>query len=174
MLTCYQQQPRPVMRKSLLLLVFCASTLLVGCNDLCDNEAPAEHASPDGRWKYVSFDRNCVATTGSNLQISVLPSSQSLSNEAANAFAADGSHGATSFVAQPEWLDSHPQWSPQNRPFVVTSKPAILRLLLDISLGTASDRAANWVAVRSSLSSRLSQLFAVATFFGEKYCTRMA
>ena len=65
-----------------------------------------------------------------------------------------------------------PQWSPQNRPFVVTSKPAILRLLLDISLGTTSDRAANWVAVRSSLLSRLSQLFAVATFFGGKYCTR--
>jgi hypothetical protein len=77
---------------------------------------------------------------------------------------------AREHIAEP----TAPQWSPQNRPFVVTSKPAILRLLLDISLGTASDRAANGVAVRSSLSSRLSQLFAVATFFGEKYCTRMA
>ena len=50
------------------------------------NEAPAEHVSPDGQWKYVSFDRNCGATTGSNLQISVLPVSNALSSGTANAF----------------------------------------------------------------------------------------
>ena len=95
------------MRNPLLISVVCALALLIGCNELCDNEAPAEHPSPDGQWKYVSFDRNCGATTESNLQISVLQSSQSLPNEAANAFIADGNHGATTFVAQPEWIGSH-------------------------------------------------------------------
>ncbi len=95
------------MRNVLLLLALCALALAIGCHDLCGNEAPAEHASPDGQWKYVSFDRNCGATTGSNLQISILPSSQSLPNQAANAFIADSNHEATTFVAQPEWIDSH-------------------------------------------------------------------
>jgi hypothetical protein len=76
---------------------------LCGC---CGNEAPAEHLSPDGQWKYVSFDRNCGATTSSNLQISVLPASKALPNEAANAFIADDNHGTTRFVAQPEWVSA--------------------------------------------------------------------
>ena len=80
-----------------------AAALLTGC-DTCANEAPAEHLSPDGQWKYVSFDRNCGATTGSNLQVSILPASKSLSNDAANAFIADDDHGKTTFVAQPEWV----------------------------------------------------------------------
>ena len=75
--------------------------LLIGC---CENEAPTEHASPDGNWKYVSFDRNCGATTASNLQICVLPAKDSLPNAGANAFIADDNHGATRFVAQPKWL----------------------------------------------------------------------
>jgi hypothetical protein len=72
----------------------------------CSNELSSEHVSLDGHWKYVSFDRNCGATTGSNLQISVLPTNVSLPHEAANAFIADDNHGATQFVAQPEWLSS--------------------------------------------------------------------
>ena len=93
------------MRKLLLILVaFVGCGLLAGCTDRCANEAPAEHVSPDGKWKYVSFDRNCGATTGSNLQVSVLPTSQKLPNEAANAFTADDNRGATRFVAQPEWV----------------------------------------------------------------------
>jgi hypothetical protein len=80
-----------------------AAAFLTGC-DTCANEAPAEHLSPDGQWKYVSFDRNCGATTGSNLQVSILRSSKSLPNNAANAFIADDNHGKTTFVAQPEWV----------------------------------------------------------------------
>jgi hypothetical protein len=91
------------MRQATVLFIFACLTLMVGCED-CQNEAPAEHVSPDGQWKYVSFDRNCGATTGSNLQISVLSVSKSLSSGAANAFIADDNHGATRFVAQPEWL----------------------------------------------------------------------
>ena len=89
----------------LLVLVGCFAgcSLLVGC---CDNENPAEHLAPDGAWKYVSFDRNCGATTGSNVQVSVLIASRQLPNESANAFIADDDHGATRFVAQAEWVSS--------------------------------------------------------------------
>src|SRR5215472_8531518 len=68
------------MRKLLPMVLFAPAMLLVGCG-LCANEAPAEHPSPDGQWKYVSFDRNCGATTSSNLQISILPVSKSLPND---------------------------------------------------------------------------------------------
>jgi hypothetical protein len=91
------------MAKPPFFLFLLAMNRMVGCTD-CQNEAPAEHASPDGQWKYVSFDRNCGATTGSNLQISVLPVSNALSSGAANAFIADDYHDATRFVAQPEWM----------------------------------------------------------------------
>jgi hypothetical protein len=87
-------------------LLFCALVLCLGLGGCCANEAPAEHISPDGQWKYVTFDRNCGATTGSNLQISVLPASKRLPNKAANAFIADDNHGATRFVAQPEWVSA--------------------------------------------------------------------
>jgi len=95
------------MRNALILFSLTFIMVVVGCADFgCTNEAPAEHFSPDGQWKYVSFDRNCGATTGSNLQISVLPASKALPRGAANAFIADNDHGATRFVAQPEWLSS--------------------------------------------------------------------
>jgi hypothetical protein len=90
------------MQKLLLIMVFVITILLAGCD--CANEAPAEHLSPDGRWKYVCFDRKCGATTGNNFQESVLPASKSLPNSAANAFIADDDHGATRFVAQSEWI----------------------------------------------------------------------
>ena len=92
------------------LVVFACATLFVsvGCRHSgCENEATSEHVSPDGQWKYISFDRNCGATTGSNLQISVLPAPKSLPSDAANAFIADDNHGATRFVAQPDWLSDH-------------------------------------------------------------------
>jgi len=95
------------MRKAALIATLAVSALMIGCNDVgCENEAPAEHLSPDGQWKYVSFDRNCGATTRSNLQISVLPANKPLPSGAANTFIADDNHGETTFVAQPEWLSS--------------------------------------------------------------------
>jgi hypothetical protein len=87
---------------ALTLALLLVALFMVGC--VCDNERLAEHTSPDGQFKCVSFDRNCGATTGSNLQISILPASNYLPNTAANAFIADDNHGATSFVAQPEWV----------------------------------------------------------------------
>jgi hypothetical protein len=107
-------------------VLFLVACLTAGCTDSgCQNEAPAEHVSPDGQWKYVSFDRNCGATTGSNLQISVLAASQSLPSGAANAFIADDKHGATRFVAQPEWLSGRKlriAYSPKARIFKKEAK----------------------------------------------------
>lgn len=103
---------------------FAFVVVLVGCVD-CANEAAAEHLSPDGQWKYVSFDRNCGATTGHNLQVSVFPASKPLANEAANAFIADDNHGATRFVAQPEWVSARElriTYSPKARIFKKESK----------------------------------------------------
>jgi hypothetical protein len=105
------------MRKGVALFEFACLFVMMGC---CDNEAPSEHLSPDGQWKYVSFDRNCGATTSSNLQISVLPASKSLPSGAANAFIADDNHNATRFVAQSQWLSSRKlqiAYSPKARVF---------------------------------------------------------
>ncbi len=108
------------MRQATVLFIFACLTLMLGCTE-CQNEAPAEHVSPDGQWKYVSFDRNCGATTGSNLQISVLAVSKSLSSGGANAFIADDNHGATRFVAQSEWL------SPRRLRIVYSSKARVFK-----------------------------------------------
>ena len=92
------------MRESPVLLLLAVLLMLAGCTKSnCANEAIAKCSSPDGQWKYVSFDRNCGATTGNNLQISILPASESQPSSAANAFIADDNHGATQFLAQPEW-----------------------------------------------------------------------
>jgi hypothetical protein len=109
------------MRNHFVLALLFAMTTLVGCDSGYNNEAPAEHLSPDGQWKYVSFDRNCGATTRSNLQVSVLPASGALPRGAANVFIADDDHGATTFVAQPEWL------SPRKLRITYSSKARIFK-----------------------------------------------
>ena len=90
--------------------VLCLAFSIFGClllSGCCANEAPSEQLSPDGEWKYVTFDRNCGATTGSNLQVTVLPAAARLPNEAGNAFIADDNHGAAGSIARLEWLAPH-------------------------------------------------------------------
>src|SRR5437867_10594463 len=90
--------------------VLCLASSILGCLLLwgcCANEVPSKHLSPDGEWKYVTFDRNCGATTGSNLQVTVLPATAPLPNEAGNTLIADDNHGATGSIAQLEWLAPH-------------------------------------------------------------------
>jgi hypothetical protein len=78
---------------------------LIGCHHyVCDNELLSEHSSPDGRWKYVIFRRDCGATTRTNFQISVLPISVPLPNEPADAFTGDDNHGATPYIAEVMWI----------------------------------------------------------------------
>jgi hypothetical protein len=94
--------------RTLWLALVAIGCLLLGCNnDLCGNQPLSEQRSPDGKWKYVAFDRNCGATTASNFQVSVLPAALSLPNESGNAFAGDYNHGAASYVADVEWIGSN-------------------------------------------------------------------
>src|SRR4051812_44498604 len=89
-----------------ILIPFCVFAVSLLLNSCCANEVPVEGLSPNRQWKYVSFDRNCGATTGRNLQISILPASKPLPNNAANAFIADNNRGAARFVATPEWVSA--------------------------------------------------------------------
>lgn len=85
-------------------LLVAVCLLLNGC---CENEVRSEHVSPDGKWKYVTFDRNCGATTADNFQVTVLPATAGPSDSAGNTFIADDNHGAARFVALAEWLPPH-------------------------------------------------------------------
>lgn len=52
----------------------------------CENEVREVLVSPDGAKKLVIFSRDCGATTGFNVQISVLDRSQELPDAAGNLF----------------------------------------------------------------------------------------
>lgn len=58
-----------------------------GCSDLmCGNTVKAEARSPDGAWTAVAFIRDCGATTGYSLQVSVLPAGLRLPNDPGNLY----------------------------------------------------------------------------------------
>jgi len=63
-------------------------TLCFVLNGCCENEHPAQRLSPDGKWKYVTFQRTCGATTSANFQVSILSASKSAPNEPGNTFIA--------------------------------------------------------------------------------------
>jgi hypothetical protein len=63
--------------------------LLANCRLSCENRILAESQSPDGRWKAVSFSRNCVAVAGycpSVSYVSVLPAREELPEGEGNVF----------------------------------------------------------------------------------------
>jgi hypothetical protein len=80
--------------------------LLAFATSCCGNEDVAEHPSPDGTSKYVTFSRNCGATTGFNVQISVLPARRGLPAHPGNTFIGDDDHGAAPFVARAQWVSN--------------------------------------------------------------------
>ena len=57
--------------------------------------AQSHYPSPDGALKVIVFERGCGATVGPNVQMSLLPSSTPLPNEAGNTFVIDSNHGAS-------------------------------------------------------------------------------
>jgi hypothetical protein len=79
----------------LLLLVVSA------CVDPCGNRVLVELPSPDGRFKVVTFERDCGATTDASTQVSIIPSGERLvtaptkfrSTHPGNVFVADTNHG---------------------------------------------------------------------------------
>jgi hypothetical protein len=57
--------------------------------DMCANSVLTESVAPSGRLKAVVFERDCGATTNFSTQVSILPASETLSNEGGNVFVAD-------------------------------------------------------------------------------------
>ena len=78
----------------LALFLLVLGLLMAGC-DPCENESAVEHRSPDGKWKVVVFERDCGATVGANVQMSMLQASKTPPNEAGNLFVIDSNHGAS-------------------------------------------------------------------------------
>ena len=63
--------------------------LLTGCSQ-CENDQLSEAPSPSGKLKAIAFSRNCGATTGFNVQVSVVPKESKIGNDSGNALVADG------------------------------------------------------------------------------------
>ena len=72
----------------------CVAAFIHAADTMCGSEILHSVASPDGKNKAVIFQRDCGATTDFSTQVSLLPSSSTLGNEAGNAFIADTNHGA--------------------------------------------------------------------------------
>ena len=72
----------------LALEVLFACCVLSGCG-LCVNELLQEARSPDGKYKAVAFNRNCGATVGNNVQVSIIPSNASMPDGTGNVFIED-------------------------------------------------------------------------------------
>ena len=68
---------------------------LQSCNDfeLCGNQVIREDLAPDKKFKVVTFQRDCGATTGFSTQASLIEANSSLLNKGGNIFAADTNHG---------------------------------------------------------------------------------
>jgi hypothetical protein len=88
-----------------------ALALLFGCgwfalsrlaDGLCGNEILAEVPSPDGRFRLVSFQRDCGATTDFSTQISLLETGEELPNSSGNVFISDGGAAPSSSGGGPE------------------------------------------------------------------------
>jgi hypothetical protein len=83
----------------------------------CNNEGTAELLSNDGQWKSVLFLRQCGGGA-SEYQVSVLPTTASLSNEAGNAFRQDAGReggGRHSYHMQQVWKGPHELWISHDR-----------------------------------------------------------
>lgn len=57
---------------------------------LCGNDQLQEFRSPDGKLKAVVYRRDCGATTGFSMNVSILPAVKGLPNEAGNVLVIDG------------------------------------------------------------------------------------
>lgn len=93
------------MRLSFLLISFALMTPLVSClggDASCENEVLDAVLSPNGELAAVAFSRNCGATTGENIQISVLRPDEE-PRGGGNALIIDQAPGYSSAV-RPRWL----------------------------------------------------------------------
>ena len=87
------------------MLLITVSFLLAGClgND-CVNEVREELPSPNGNFKAVAFSRNCGATTGANMQVSVLKIKEKLPNDGGNTLIVDKGEAKVSWTQDGDLL----------------------------------------------------------------------
>jgi hypothetical protein len=84
------------------------SLLMAAACEPCENGKPVEYRSPDGAWKVVAFERGCGATVGQNLQMSVLPATNPLPNQAGNTFVIDSNHGVSALqYVYIDWISNN-------------------------------------------------------------------
>src|SRR6266508_912458 len=76
-------------------VVLAACMSLHGCDELCRNDVTSDVISPSGKHHAVVFQRDCGATTGFSVQVSVLPAGKRLENQGGNAFVADDGHDSS-------------------------------------------------------------------------------
>lgn len=74
------------------------------CADPCSNTPIAEVPSPSGEFNAVVFARDCGATTGDSVQVSLLRRDERLSNTGGNALVADSGHVPLPLQVKPEWV----------------------------------------------------------------------
>jgi hypothetical protein len=108
LLTGKKQADRSVFRWRAAMMTIVVTTIVVGGwlaarrveergSGPCRNEVTNEVKSPDGKSKVVLFSRDCGATTSTALEISILPGNRTINHaDVANAFVAEGNHGASS------------------------------------------------------------------------------
>ena len=76
--------------------------------DECKNEPTSQYLSNDGKWKSITFLRQCGDGV-TEFQVSVLPTTASLSNEPGNAFRQDGTAQGHHHMQQ-LWKSPHELW----------------------------------------------------------------
>jgi hypothetical protein len=78
------------MRRPLSIVALSMLLLIGGCSG-CENEVSQNSVSPSGRQQAVVFQRECGATVGSNVQVSILANGQPLPDAGGNTFIVEGS-----------------------------------------------------------------------------------
>ena len=113
----------PFVGLGILLLMGISLVVFLNLPDPCSNEVVSEVPSPNGELKAVIFTRNCGATTANSRQITILPASHSLPNEAGNVFISDREPPLTV-----QWTDDQNliiEGGGPNSPFPVPGFPSV-------------------------------------------------
>lgn len=73
----------------MIVVLFVISTL--SCSSDCENVILKSIASPNEEYNAIAFSRSCGATTGNNLQVSIVKNNKKLPNKPGNIFICDKS-----------------------------------------------------------------------------------
>ena len=85
-------------------------SLIFSSCDFCGNQILEKQVSPNGQWQLIKFDRDCGATTGNSIQISILPNNIALGNEAGNTFVSEVDSVSMQWIGEKEVLIRYPEY----------------------------------------------------------------